>query len=322
MQPKFPRWAEKVTSWLSDLIKWLLGLRIDDFQPREGWPGTIITIVGHGFSADRDSNRVFIGTERALLLDASDTQIVALAGEGTATAALRVEVGADSFTSGAFQVLPTPNAIDITLAGPPRFFHGPQPGTPHTNVQHQPVLVIPVFPTDQDPGDAATRAALRATEIASYDNARLYWEQASFGSTTWDMTYADWIALPQDWRFYFWGQADIEDARRRLLDITCRAIDRSGSSIIHGVSPGWIPIDHSTPLNWSFLLGQNPDGSKVTALKRIGNLLFAGTTGGGLFLYDVTDPGAATLRGSVQAGVTHGSAGSYSSSSRNSVQPP
>src|SRR5262245_57010808 len=105
MQPKLPRWAQIVTSWLSDLITWLLGLRIDDFQPREGWPGTIIRIVGHGFSADRDSNRVFIGTERALLLDASETQIVALAGEGTATGALWIEVGADSFTSGTFQVL-------------------------------------------------------------------------------------------------------------------------------------------------------------------------------------------------------------------------
>ena len=104
--------------------------------------------------------------------------------------------------------------------------------------------------------------------------------------------------LPQDRRFYFWEQGDVDAARRRLLAVTGHGLVRSGSSLIHGGSGGWIPIDHPNPLSWSYLIGLSTGGGTVLGLARAGNLLYAGTTNGDLFIFDITNPGAATQRGS------------------------
>lgn len=52
------------------------GLRVDDFSPKHGWPGTIISITGHGFSPVRDSNAVYIGAERALVVEADPNRLL------------------------------------------------------------------------------------------------------------------------------------------------------------------------------------------------------------------------------------------------------
>ncbi|HAB14837.1 MAG TPA: IPT/TIG domain-containing protein [Verrucomicrobiota bacterium] len=288
-----------VSRFLSLILKALLGLRVDGFDPTSGWPGTIFTIKGRGFSTSRDGNVVFVGGARALILEAEESRLLVLAGETTVTGPVRVEVGADVATSGTFTVLPTPDPTDVTRAGPPRFFHGPQQGTPATNVQNQPVLVILLYPTDHDPGGPAARASARGNEITSFEQARTYWNQASFGSTTWVMTYTDWVPLPKNRRSYFWEPGDVNDARASLLRTTSRPLVRSGSSIIHGSGTGFIPIDHPNPLTWSFLIGASTGGSVVLGLARVGNLLYAGTAAGGFFIFDVTNPGSAVLRGSV-----------------------
>jgi hypothetical protein len=295
----FLTWTTAISRFINFLIVWLTGLRIVGVDPLVGWPGTFFTIIGHGFSTNRDDNAVFIGATRALVIEAAESRLLALAGETTVGGAVRVDVGSDSATGGTFTVLPMPEPTDITTAGPPRFFHGPQHGTPATNVKDQKVLVLFSYPTDQDPGPPAQRILQRNSEIANFDRARTYGNQASYGSTTWVMIYSDWTKLPHDRRFYFWEQGDVDAARRRLLSVTGAGLVRSGSSIIHGAVGGWIPIDHPNPLSWSYLLGLSTGGGSVLGLSRVGNLLYAGTTNGDLFVFDVTNPGAATKRGSI-----------------------
>jgi hypothetical protein len=210
-----------------------------------------------------------------------------------------VSTGGRSASFSDFTVLPPPDPADITTTGPPRFFHGPQDGTPRTNVQNQPVLVVFAYPTDQDPGTPAQRATRRATEIGIFDNARRFWREASFGSTTWLPNYSDWTALPQHHSFYFWGQADVDEVHGNLLRATARPLTRSGSSILTGASNGFIPVDHPSPLTWNVLPGVAADGSATLALERSGNRLYLGTTNGSLFIYDVTNPGASSFLGSV-----------------------
>ena len=292
-------WTTALSRFIDFLAAWLIGLRIDGVDPLVGWPGTILTITGRGFSVNRDDNAVFIGTVRALVIEAAENRLLVSAGETTVGGAVRVDVGADSATGGTFTVLPFPSPTDLTTAGPPRFFHGPQHGTPATNVKNQKVLVLFSYPPDHDPGSPAQRTVQRNNEIANFDKARTYWDQASYGSTTWLMTYSDWVKLPQKRRTYFWEQGDVDDARSRLLAVTGHGLVRSGSSVIHGVSGGWIPLDHPNPLSWSFMIGLSTGGGTVLGLARAGNLLYAGTTNGDLFIYDVTNPGAATQRGSI-----------------------
>ena len=110
----FIRLIQLISSWLQDLLGSLLGVRINDFAPRAGWPGTIITIRGGGFSEARDANDVRINGERALIIDAASGQLTVLAGEGTTTGLLTVAVGSNSATtSEQFVVLRYPAAADV-----------------------------------------------------------------------------------------------------------------------------------------------------------------------------------------------------------------
>ncbi|HEY9216686.1 MAG TPA: IPT/TIG domain-containing protein, partial [Phenylobacterium sp.] len=299
--PLYPKWAIWINNFIKWLIAWFLGLRVDNVEPRKGWPGSILTLVGHGFSANRDENQVTIGGVQALIIEAEANRLLVLAGETTASGAISVKVGAKSSAAGQFEVLAYPDPADHTQPGAPRFFHGPQHGTPQTNVANQRVLVLFAFPPDHDPGAPAARTVLRNAEIAGFDDARRFWNEASYGSTTWAMTYSNWFALPQNRRAYFWEQGDVDDARLKLLRLSARPLVRSGSSLIHGQLTGWVPIDHPGPLNWNYGLGPASLGSPVLSLKRVGNRLYAGTEAGVLAIYDVTNPSAATLLGSVPA---------------------
>src|SRR4051794_7986155 len=120
-------------SWVQTFLASLLGVTITDITPRGGWPGTIFTIRGFNFSANRDENDVRIGGERAIVIDATPALLTAMAGEATKTGAVTVAVAGKTATASAvFEVLPRPAFDNIAAAGPPRFFHGPQKGTPKT----------------------------------------------------------------------------------------------------------------------------------------------------------------------------------------------
>jgi hypothetical protein len=74
-------WTTAISRFINFLIAWLTGLRIVGVDPLVGWPGTIFTISGRGFSNNRDDNVVFIGAARALVIEAAENRLLAMAGE-------------------------------------------------------------------------------------------------------------------------------------------------------------------------------------------------------------------------------------------------
>ncbi|MFB6367350.1 IPT/TIG domain-containing protein [Paenibacillus elgii] len=279
---------------------------ITSFSPSSGWPGSIITITGNNFSINRDENHVEINGIAALLVEAAVDRLVVVAGEHTTKGPIAITVGGETAVSTeAFFILPYPTPDDPTQSGAPRFFHGPQEGTPQTRVQNQPVLVLITYPTDYNPGDAANRVALRDNLISRFDQARQYWDEVSYGSTTWAMDYSNWLPLPENRRFYFWQQEDIDDARRALFLQTSRALAFEGTRIFYGVSSGWIPVQHPNPLSYTFLPQVNTGGERTTALRLNGNRLYAGTAAGVVFVYDISNFNAPVELGSLTLPNSH-----------------
>ncbi len=208
---------------------------VTSFIPGNGWPGTILTIRGTRFAVRRDDNVVTIGVERALVLTASTTELRVLAGEDTVSGTVKVTTAAGDGTSAtAFTVLPWPMPDDVSSPGAPAFFHGPQHGTPALGVANQPVLVVLAYPIDHDPGTAAQRTAIRNSEMATFEDARRFWVEATYGATSWAYTFTDWLALPNNRDFYFWQQEDIDSARLALLRQTKRSADVSGTTAFTG----------------------------------------------------------------------------------------
>ncbi len=291
------RLIQMVSSWLQALLAWLLGVRIDDFAPRAGWPGTIITIRGGGFSEARDQNDVRINGERALIIDAASGQLTVLAGEGTTTGLLTVTASSNSATTiEQFVVLPYPAAADAAAAGAPRFLHGPQSGTPQTNKNDQPILVLLAHVFDQSPDDPdKPRNILRDELISRCDQANRWWKEASFGRTSWKMSFSDWLALPQNDAFYFWRDGDADQARRDLFRHTSRPLAWAGSTIVNAS----ILVEHPGTLIYNFKPGVSSGGVGVTANKLVGSRLYVGTATGGIFLHDISNLDAPILLGSV-----------------------
>jgi len=286
-----------LASWLQTLLAWLLGVSITDFTPRGGWPGTILTISGYGFSANRDDNDVRIGAERAIVIDATSNMLTVLVGEATTTGALKVTVGSDSGTAAEpFQVLPRPAFDDISAAGPPRFFHGPQSGTPQTNNANQPVLVLFAHANDQKPDDPGKpRATLRNELIAKCGEANRWWREASFNRTSWAMTFSDWLALPNSDNFYFWRDTDTFLARRDLLTHTLRPLEWQGINIANGA----ILVEHPGPLNYAYKPGVTSGGVGVTASALSGTRLYVGNATGGVFIHDIANMNAPVALGNI-----------------------
>jgi len=163
--------------------------RVDSIEPGDGWPGTTLTINGVGFSPARDDNLVSIGGDRALVIAASDTELRVLAGEGTVTGPVVITTAAGSGTStDPFTVRPWPEPDDVAASGAPLFFHGPQEGTPAIGMADQPVLVVLAYPTDHDPGTTAQRTVRRSAEEATFADARRFWDEATYGATSWAYT--------------------------------------------------------------------------------------------------------------------------------------
>lgn len=271
-------------------------LGIIGFWPMMGWPGTILEIKGVGFSTNRDGNVVRIGDVVAIVIEATETFLRVLVGEGTTGGKLSVEANGALAYGDEFKVEPHPDSSDIHASGAPRFFHASVPGTPGTNKTDQKILVLFCYSS----GSAVYHKI--ANEIAKFEMARDWWNKSSYGSTTWSMSYSDWLALPETHERYFWGQSDVDLARDGLLSISRRPLERVGSTLLRASASGVIPIDHPSPLNWSYHPAVIGDGTQTLGLRRRGNYLYATTRGGSLFIYDVSSPNNPQLAGSINIG--------------------
>ncbi len=270
---------------------------IDELRPKVGWPGSIVEILGAGFSAARDDNDVQVGGVPALVIEAAPTRLLILVGEGAATGPLTVTVGGATADAGEFPILEHPDAADTLTPGTPVFFHGPQHGTPSTNRADQRVLVLPVFPSDNPPPAGVD---LLTPQRTKFDQADHFWREASYRSTSWAFDHhPGWLRLPKAETFYFVDQTHVDAARLAFLAADQRIV--GGGGVIFGSARGgFLPVLHPSPLSWSFLLGPGGgDGTQTLALLRVGNRLYTGTAGGAFSIYDVSNPGAATLVGRV-----------------------
>ncbi|MBA3360624.1 MAG: IPT/TIG domain-containing protein [Acidimicrobiia bacterium] len=118
-------------------------MRVDDFQPSVGWPGTLLTISGDGFGSELDDNVVVIGGVRALVVNASPETLTVLVGEGTATGLIEVTTGGATATaSSPFEIAEWPDVGKSATPGAPAFYSGTQHASPKLRAQNQPVLVI------------------------------------------------------------------------------------------------------------------------------------------------------------------------------------
>ena len=329
-----------ISNWGSTLPKPPPGPAIASFSPDGGWPGTIVTIAGSAYTATRDDHVVTIGGVRALVISATPTQLVVLAGEATVTGQIHINVaGLGGVTSArSFTILPVPDVRDLGVGGAPVFFHGPQPGTPKLGVPDQPVLVVFTYPSDQNPGTPAQRATQIAAEKVRFEQARRFWQEASYGSTSWKFTYTDWLPLPADRNYYMWEARDTYFGRRALIDATRRAATMHSGKLFathidelmamvnvnNPSSPftaSTTKTQHGTGIQirgdrafvtggtsglWVYDLVNSPatfvtkvaTGSCFADLDIAGNVLAVAALEAGLLLYDISITSLPTLKGS------------------------
>lgn len=270
---------------------------ITDFSPREGWPGSLVEIHGTEFAADRDGNIVELGGARALVVDASPERLRVLAGPGTGQGPVSVMVGGQAAAGPAdFVPLGPPDGGDLEQDGPPTFFEGPQRGTPRRGVRNQPVLVILCFPTDQDPGDAASRQSKKNAEETSFNDANRFWREASYDSTTWRFDFTDWLPLPRSRNYYIWQQEDIDDARRRFLGLTRRGIAVTGQTVLTGLLGSALIgsrvalVDTADPALPSVASRYPVSSPLPTGIALVGTRAYISTGSDGLHVVDVANP--------------------------------
>jgi hypothetical protein len=275
---------------------------ITDFVPREGWPGSLLEIIGTDFAPERDDNVVDIAGVPAVVVDAAPQRLQVLVGPGTGAGPVSVTVAGQTVAGPTdFAVAGPADAGDLTQDGQPIFFDGPQRGTPQRGVQDQRLLVILCFPTDQDPGNAAARQMKRNDEMASFDDANRFWREASYGTTTWRFDFTDWLALPNTRNHYMWQQEDIDDARRRLLGLTRRGVTVSGQRVLTGALGLAAPIGSSVRVVDASnaaapaVTGRYPIATTVaTGIAVVGDRAYISTASDGLHVVDVANPAAPT----------------------------
>lgn len=294
----------KLVSFLSQWLASLAGgtatpvPTIKAFAPAGGWPGSLVTIRGSNFSDIRDDVQVTIGGARALIVTASTTELFVLAGESTVTGPVMVTVTSKGTATSAtpFEVLPSPDVRDLSVAGPPVFFHGPQPGTPALGVADQPVLVVFTYPTDQNPGSPAQRAAEMAAERGRFEQARRFWVEASYTSTSWSFVYTDWLPLPADRNYYVWEARDTYFARFALLQATRRsATMRNGQVFATHIDELMVTVNVSNPSNPTSLSWTSKP-LHGTAIQIRGDRAFITAGFDGLWVYDLVNSPATFVK--------------------------
>src|ERR1041385_6484603 len=100
---------EKLKEYLESKIPFLLGPKISDFSPRQGYAGTLLEIQGSNFATDKKDNEVTVGGKPAEVVYSSPTILKAITELSTGTGSLEVKVGANRASAiYDFKLLPYP----------------------------------------------------------------------------------------------------------------------------------------------------------------------------------------------------------------------
>lgn len=318
------------------------GLILHGIKPDSGWPGTVATIFGDGFSGHLDGNNVVIGGANALVLRASSNELEILLGENTSTGPITVTTGVSNATlPHDFHILPDPELEDSSVHGAPATFHGPHHGTPALGARDQRVLLI--FCNGK--GDApANIPAEIAAEMVTYDQANRFWGEATYApgvrGTTFAFTQAPWVELPQSRNSYIWDDVDIDSRRKTFLTETKRWATATATGVLCAHRGGGLSITNlSNPLaengrlaaTWvaqhvavngttAFVaagaegliavdisgtpveLGRLRTGRYLQACDIVGSVLIAAALEGGVDIYDISDPRNITLSANFSTG--------------------
>jgi len=170
----------KLRDWLDLHIPWFIGPHVNALEPAGGQRGTIITVHGGGFAANRADNDVTINGTPVPVLAASSNALKILATKDVDSGSVQVKVGIRTATSPyAFTVKGYPGDSDD---GPPVFTTGAGNGAagdvnPIGTIR---VMVVLCQASDRMP---ANLAAVRTALTNAWNNVHTYYDQASFTRT-------------------------------------------------------------------------------------------------------------------------------------------
>src|SRR3954451_14457351 len=204
------------------------GPAIADFQPWQGYAGTILVIAGSGFAEERRDNAVTVGGAPATIVAASVDRLVVITSPGTRTGPVEVTVAgntADGPRDFGLLAWPDPSAGED---GPPYSFTGTGPGgapsagtVPPTGTAK--ILVVACNPTDELPPNATTA---RQAIVDTFADVTTFYDQASYGALTVQVDVTTFVALLGDAAYYHRangapGYPNIDDAVLDQLMAEC-----------------------------------------------------------------------------------------------------
>lgn len=213
--PVLRDWQERNHAFLKELLKLfpVNPLEVSDFQPRQGFPGTVMEIMGAGFGDATASVQVTVGGEPAMVLERTPLWMRVLTGEKTKSGKVTVTLGANTANG------PIDFRVDQNIGyyddGPPIVLKGQgstaQPGLAKTGTVN--VFVALLLPNDL----GSVPANVRQDIVNQWASAATYYTQASFGKSTLSVTVsANWHTLSGALSDYFWSDQLNPDGTTKL----------------------------------------------------------------------------------------------------------
>lgn len=176
------------------------GPAIADFQPWQGYAGTLLIIAGTGFAEARQGNQVEVGGRMARVIAAEPNRLTVITHHQTRTGPVKISVaGKTAIGPRDFDILawPKPSAGDD---GPPYSYAGagdggaPSAGTvPPTGTAR--ILVVLCNPTDLVPADAV---AARQDVVDVFAEVTTFYDQASYGQLDVQVDVTTFVPLLND----------------------------------------------------------------------------------------------------------------------------
>nr|MDO8111036.1 IPT/TIG domain-containing protein [Candidatus Sigynarchaeota archaeon] len=180
------------------------GPAIIDFQPVQGYAGTLIVIGGSGFSIERNNNYVEVGGRPARVIAAEPNRLIVITHHQTRTGPVKVTVDGKT-TSGSrdFSIIPWPKP-DTSLDGPPYSYEGigtgnaPSMGTVPSKGTAR-ILVVVCNPTDLVPPNPANT---RQNVVDSFAVVTKFYDQASYGQLSVQVDVTSFVVLLNNADYY------------------------------------------------------------------------------------------------------------------------
>lgn len=235
------------------------GPAIADFQPWQGYAGTIMVIAGSGFAEERRDNAVTVGGAPAHVVEASVDRLVVITHPGTRSGPVEVTVGADTAAGPRdFDLLawPDPSSGED---GPPYSYAGTGTGNAPSAGSVPPtgtakILVVTCNPTDEVPANAA---GTRQDIVDTFADVTTFYDQASYGALTVQVDVTTFVALLGDAAYYHRtnsapGYPNIDDAVLDQLMAECAqgAVDQGFDLDDYSVLVASVFLPHDVVRAW------------------------------------------------------------------------